>query len=86
VPREEVAVLLFGPAREAVGRGRVGWPVASGGISARALIDALAERYPRLRATLRTSRFVRNGEYLTDLGDRLRPGDEFAVHPPYGGG
>ncbi|MGI0155158.1 MAG: MoaD/ThiS family protein [Thermoplasmata archaeon] len=36
--------------------------------------------------TLRACRFVRNGQYVERTSDRVRPGDEFAVHPPYGGG
>ena len=35
---------------------------------------------------LRVSRFLRNDRYLSDLGERVGPDDEFAVHPPYGGG
>jgi molybdopterin converting factor small subunit len=49
-------------------------------------VRALGDEYPRLRPTLQASRFVRNGQYLEDLETRVRPGDEFAVHPPYGGG
>jgi molybdopterin converting factor small subunit len=81
-----VTVLLFASAREAVGRPRLDWPVPKGGLRAEALIRALADAYPRLKSTLQTSRFVRNGQYLEDLETKVRPGDEFAVHPPYGGG
>lgn len=79
-------MLFFGPAREQVGRARVPWPVPASGLSARELVAALADRYPRVAPTLRVSRFVRNDEYLRSLATRVRPGDEFAVHPPYGGG
>ncbi len=79
-------ILLFASAREAAGRGALEWPVPPGGLSARALVHALEDRYPRLGPTLRASRFVRNGRYLEDLNVRLKDGDEFAVHPPYGGG
>jgi molybdopterin converting factor small subunit len=81
-----VNVLLFASAREAAGRSRLDWPVPKGGLRAEDLVRALGDRYPRLRPTLQASRFVRNGQYLEDLGTRVRPGDEFAVHPPYGGG
>jgi len=81
-----VTVLLFASAREAVGRSRLAWPVPKGGLRAEDLVRALADEYPRLQSTLKASRYVRNGTYLEDLATRVRPGDEFAVHPPYGGG
>lgn len=84
--RRPVTVLLFAGAREAVGRSSLEWPVPTEGILARRLLDELSTRFPALRRTLAASRFVRNGRYLPNLGTRLRPGDEFAVHPPYGGG
>ncbi|HTT15268.1 MAG TPA: MoaD/ThiS family protein [Thermoplasmata archaeon] len=83
---QAVTVLLFGPARDVAGRGSIAWAVPEDGIAARALVRSLGERYPRLRRTLETSRFLRNGRYLASLAVRLDPGDEFAVHPPYGGG
>ena len=79
-------ILLFASARETVGASSLAWSVPGAGLSAKALVERLARKYPRLRPTLRVSRFVRNGEYVTDLRRRVRPGDEFAVHPPYGGG
>jgi molybdopterin converting factor small subunit len=81
-----VHIRLFATARLAVGRGTVDWPVPPGGVSAKELVHALRETYPRLAPTLRVSRFLRNDRYLTDLAERLDPGDEFSVHPPYGGG
>ena len=81
-----VTILFFATARRAVGRAFLSWAVGSDGIPAEDLLRALAEAYPKLAPTLRVSRYVRNGRYLDDLGDRIRPGDEFAVHPPYGGG
>jgi molybdopterin converting factor small subunit len=83
---DRVTVLLFATARSAAGAARIEWPVKASGIPARALVRSLAERYPKLRPILRTSRFVLNQEYLDRLTTRVRPGDEFAVHPPYGGG
>ncbi len=81
-----VRILLFASAREVVGRPEVIWPVPPGGLTAKLLVAALGKEYPKLRPTLSVSRFVRNGRYLDDLEVSLRPGDEFAVHPPYGGG
>ena len=81
-----VRILLFASAREAVGRREITWSLPPGGMTAQGLIAALGEEYPGLRPTLSVSRFVHNGRYLMDLGIALRAGDEFAVHPPYGGG
>ncbi len=81
-----VRVRFFATARVAAGRSTLDWPVPGRGIPAREIVRSLAEAYPGLGRTLRTSRFLRNGRYLDDLDERVRPGDEFAVHPPYGGG
>jgi len=83
---DPVRILLFASARKVVGRSIVEWPVPAEGLSTRELVRRLGAEYPRLRPTLNASRFVRNGRYLTGLTGRIRPGDEFAVHPPYGGG
>jgi molybdopterin converting factor small subunit len=79
-------VRFFGPARLQAGVDRLSWPVPPSGVPARRLVAELAARFPGVAPTLRVSRFVRNGQYLESLASRLRPGDEFAVHPPYGGG
>ena len=81
-----VRILLFASAREAVGQREISWPLPPEGMTAQRLLAVLGEEYPKLRPTLSVSRFVRNGRYLDDLGTSLRAGDEFAVHPPYGGG
>lgn len=81
-----VRVLLFATARTAVGRSELEWSVPTRGVPARTLARQLAAAYPALAPTLRVCRFVRNGRYLDHLSGRVRPGDEFAVHPPYGGG
>ena len=81
-----VRIRLFATARVAVGQATLSWPVPPEGRTARQLVAELSEAYPRLTATLRASRFLRNDRYLTDLEERIRPGDEFSVHPPYGGG
>ncbi len=83
---ETVRVRLFATAREAAGTATLEWPVPAGGMTADALLAALAQAYPRLRPTFRAARFVRNGAYLASTAERVRPGDEFSVHPPYGGG
>ena len=81
-----VRILLFASAREAVGRRELSWPLPPGGMTVAKLVAALGAEYPKLRPTLSVSRFVRNGRYLDDLETSLGAGDEFAVHPPYGGG
>jgi molybdopterin converting factor small subunit len=79
-------VRLYATARRIVGESTVLWPVPADGLPARALVAELADRFPRLAPTLRTCRFLRNDRYLGDLAETVRPGDDFAVHPPYGGG
>ncbi len=81
-----VRVLLFASARTAVGRGELEWSVPAEGVSLKTLAGQLAAAYPALAPTLRVSRFVRNGRYVDGPAARIRPGDEFAIHPPYGGG
>lgn len=85
-PSRTVRILLFATAREVVGRPVLEWNVPQGGVTAADLVRRLVTEYPRLRSALKTSRFVRNGRYLARLSGRVHPGDEFAVHPPYGGG
>jgi molybdopterin converting factor small subunit len=85
MPRR-ATVLLFGPAREAAGTGSLAWPVPPEGTRAGDLVRAIGTAHPGLAPTLRVSRFLLNGEVLAQLTRRVRPGDEFAVHPPYGGG
>ncbi len=84
--RRSVHVRLFASAGTAAGRSSLELDVPAGGIGAAELVRGLATAHPQLRSILRASRFVRNGRYLTDLRQRVRPGDEFSVHPPYGGG
>jgi len=83
---DPVTVLLFATARLAVGAPQLRVPVGPAGRSARSLVRSLETSYPKLGPALRTSRFVLNGRYLSNLSTKVRPGDEFAVHPPYGGG
>ena len=81
-----VRVLLFATARTAVGRRELEWTVPPEGIPASELASELATAFPKLAPTLRTSRLVRNGRPIDRPTMRIHPGDEFAVHPPYGGG
>lgn len=81
-----VKVHLFATAREAVGRPTLTWSVPATGIPARALVRELVDAYPALGPIVRHSRLVRNAEYVRNSGESVRPGDEFAIHPPYSGG
>ena len=81
-----VTVLLFATARLALGRAELPYSVDPEGESVATLVRVLGKRYPKLAPILRTCRFVLNGRYVASHATRVRPGDEFAVHPPYGGG
>ncbi len=81
-----IRIRFFASARQTVGRAELPWPVPPSGTSAGELVRELGEAFPRLRPTLKVSRFLRNDRYLEDLREVVRPGDEFSVHPPYGGG
>jgi len=79
-------ILLFATARLAVGRPEIAWSVDAKGTTVGALVRSLGGRYPKLAPILATCRFVLNGRYVANRATRVRPGDEFAIHPPYGGG
>ena len=81
-----VHVLLFATARTAVGHSELDWPVPPSGVAAGALADEISRAHPRLAPVLKVSRLVRNGRPVERPSTRIRPGDEFAIHPPYGGG
>ena len=81
-----VRVLLFSTAREAVGRPELRRSVEAEGVELSALLDGLTREYPKLGPVLGVSRSVVNGEYVRGKGNRIRPGDEVAIHPPYSGG
>ena len=85
MPRS-VRILFFASAHEATGTKELEWAVPPSGVPLRELLQALEGRFPKLSPILATSRFVRNGTYLRGSSGRIRPGDEFAVHPPYSGG
>jgi molybdopterin converting factor small subunit len=81
-----IRILLFSTARTVVGRAELAWTVPSEGTPAATIARDLARTYPALARTLSASRLVRNGRYLRSPTERVRPGDELAIHPPYGGG
>jgi molybdopterin converting factor small subunit len=81
-----ITVVLFASAREAAGFGSMTRPIDGEGTSVGSLVGLLSQEFPRLAPILRVSRFVVNGEYVRGRSARVRPGDEFAVHPPYSGG
>ncbi len=85
-PGRSVRIVLFASAREAVGAAALERAVPERGVSVETLLRELAREYPPLAPILRASRFVRNGEYVVGRRGRVRRGDEFAIHPPYGGG
>lgn len=81
---EAYRVLLFGPAREAVGAGATTVELAPPA-TAGAAIAALAASHPALAPLLSHSRVAVNHSYV-DAVARLAPGDEIAIIPPVGGG
>jgi molybdopterin converting factor small subunit len=81
-----VRVLFFATARAAVGSAQLDRSVPPSGTTVRALVDELVGEYPQLERVVRVSRLVRNGRYVRRSSERVRPGDELAVHPPYSGG
>jgi molybdopterin converting factor small subunit len=85
-PPGRAHLLLFATARAAVGSGALEWPVAAEGIPVRELLDELAEAHPSLVRILAHSRIFHNGVPVFRLDERVKPGEELAVHPPYGGG
>jgi len=79
-------LLLFSSARTAVGTGALDWPVPAQGTPVRELLDELSRAHPALVAILAHSRIFHDGVPVFRLDERVRAGDEVAVHPPYGGG
>ncbi len=77
-------VLLFGPAREAVGRDRARVEVQVPATAADVLA-ALGRSHPGLAALLPRSRVAINRRYV-DVATPITPDDEVAVIPPVGGG
>jgi molybdopterin converting factor small subunit len=81
-----VSIRLFATAREAAGTATIQRPTGREGVLVRSVLQELVSQTPALAPILRQARFARNGTYLRGREGRLRPGDEFAVHPPYSGG
>lgn len=77
-------VLLFGPAREAVGEERASVEVEGPATAARVL-SALEHTHPALGPLLPRARVAVNRRYV-DADTPVTPGDEIAVIPPVGGG
>ena len=77
-------VLLFGPAREAVGSERASVQVDPPATGARVLA-ALERGHPELGPLLPRSRMAINRRYV-DVDSPVAPGDEIAIIPPVGGG
>ena len=81
-----IEVRLYATARQAARQSSVRIEAPPAGLAAAELVRTLARRFPALAPVLRVSRFVRNDRTLPHLRARVRPGDRFSVHPPYGGG
>lgn len=77
-------VLLFGPAREAVGKDRAAVDVPLPAIAAD-VVTALERAEPALGPFLPRSRVAVNRRYA-DSATPVTPGDELAIIPPVGGG
>mmetsp|Transcript_22160 Transcript_22160/g.48536 ORF Transcript_22160/g.48536 Transcript_22160/m.48536 type:complete len:81 (-) Transcript_22160:80-322(-) len=79
----KVKVLLFGPARDAVGEGAVEVELADPTVAG--LRTALAEQVPAVGPLLKSSCVAINQEYADDT-DAIKETDEVALVPPISGG
>jgi molybdopterin converting factor small subunit len=86
LPRGRLRLLLFSTARTVTGKGMIAWPVPDDGTTVRDLVAELGDSEPGLAPILAYSRFFHDGVPVAGLDERVRPGEELAVHPPYGGG
>lgn len=77
-------VLVFGPAREAVGGGRAAVELEGPATAAR-VMAALERAHPALAPLLPRARVAVNRRYV-DADSPVTPADEIAVIPPVGGG
>jgi sulfur-carrier protein len=80
----QIEVLLFGPARDAVGASRALLEVPEGAAVARA-VELLLVRHPALVPARSSLRYAVN-ESFVDAAAPLRAGDRLAVLPPVSGG
>jgi molybdopterin synthase catalytic subunit len=79
-----VEIIFFGPARDAAGAPSVILPY-SPELTLGQVIDALMQRYPKLKVGRAFLRFAVNGEFA-DPELRINSTDEIAVIPPVSGG
>jgi molybdopterin converting factor subunit 1 len=79
-----VTVLLFGPAREAVGCSRTVVELSTP-VTAATVVDALSTAHPDLAPLLGRSRLVVNQHYV-EPDASIGPDDEVAIIPPVSGG
>lgn len=82
--RSGVTVLLFGPAREAVGCSRTVMELSTP-VTVAKVVDALSTAHPNLVPLLGRSRLVVNQRYV-DGDASVGPDDEVAIIPPVSGG
>ncbi len=83
-PSFGVNVLLFGPAREAVGCSRTVVELSTP-VTAATVVDALSSAHPNLAPLLGRSRLVVNQHYV-EADVSIGPDDEVAIIPPVSGG
>jgi molybdopterin converting factor small subunit len=85
-PSGRVRILFFATARTAVGARSISWPVPTSGRTLREVLSEVVVAHPHLGPLLPHCRFFRNEEAVARPDELLRPGEELAIHPPYGGG
>jgi molybdopterin synthase catalytic subunit/molybdopterin synthase sulfur carrier subunit len=78
-----VHLLAFAGVREVLGTVDLEFPVEA--TTARGLLDAVCERYPKLAPYASSLRVAVNGTYAA-WDDPVGPGDEVALIPPVAGG
>lgn len=79
-----VKIVAFAGARDVLGVGELGFPLA-GETTARELLESVCTRFPALAPYRGCIRVAINGTYALD-GDSVRDGDEVALIPPVSGG
>ena len=84
VEEKAIQILLFAQCKECVGQPEIQWPINKP-ITVAQLLDALAERYPRLTA-LRGVLAVAVNEKYAQANTTISIGDEVALLPPVSGG
>ena len=84
MPTMQIEVLLFGPARDAVGAARTLLEVPDGAVVDRA-VELLLVRHPALAPARPSLRYAVNEDFV-EAGAPLRAGDRLALLPPVSGG